>query len=397
MKVSLTRQVLFLAVLALVLGVLNNLRPSARIEWVRDWKDFSELAPSETAPVPEEPADGEVEEALSEDEIMAGVTDKIAGNFQITDIDLKTAERFHRYAKEFTLWIDARSPELYEQGHIESALLCYINDKNNYLPEIEAQIAQRQPLALVVYCKGADCTDSHHLAEDLFTMGHENIFVYKDGFQEWYKAGLPVAGELADQPVSEQTETGETARAPLEEKPPGMYLEHVLRDLIPFALGFVFLLLWPKSRRSAAVRVIAALVVGLFFIWAAVPKVAQPFAFAKSIWNYDLLAGPLINIAALYLPMLELLAGLALVFFVFRRPGGVVTGALLVLFIGAVSINMLRGHDFNCGCTSDKVYLTQIYLEGWSDKITLLLRDFGLLVMSALACLKPQSGNLSRF
>ena len=395
MKVSLARQVLILAVLALVLGFLNNLRPSAKIEWVRDWKDFSELANTPVAP--ETPTEEEDSEGLSEDEIMAKVTDQIAGNFKITDIGLKTAEQFIRYAKEFTLWIDARSPELFEQGHIESAMLCYINDKNNYLPEIEAQIAERQPLALIVYCKGADCTDSHHLAEDLFAMGYENIFVYKDGFQEWYKAGLPIEGALTEDAAGVQGDQGGQIRESLDEKPPGMYLEHVLRDLIPFALGIAFLLFWPKSRKSSAARVISCLVVGLFFIWAAWPKIMHPFAFAKSIWNYDLLAGPLINLAALYMPMLELLAGLSLVVLVFRRPGSVVVSALLVLFIGAVSINMLRGHDFNCGCTSDKVYLTEMYLQGWNDKVTLLLRDFGLLVMSVLAFLKPKAewGRLS--
>lgn len=391
MNISPLKQVILLCVLALVFGVLNNFRPNAQIQWVRDWKDFSELAEKETVelPPPEDLAE-ETGAPLSDEEIMAAVTEQIGSNFQITDIGIKTAQNFHKYAKDFTLWIDARSPELYEEGHIEGALLCFINDKNSYLPDIEARIAELQPLALIVYCKGADCTDSHHLAEDLFAKGYENIFVYKDGFDHWHEAGLPIAGTLADAPAPSTSETTASVTPEPAAEKQGMYLEHVLRDMIPFVLGLVFLIGWKKSRRSKKVAVFSAIFVGLFFIWAAFPKVMQPFAFAKSIWNYDLLPGSLINLSALGMPMLELFAGLALIFWVFRKGGGLVTAGLLVLFILAVGFNMLRGHEFNCGCTSNKVYLTEMFLSGWNEKITLILRDIGLLVMSALTFLKPE-------
>lgn len=391
MNSSLVKQVIVMAVLATVLAVLNNFRPNAKIKWVRDWQDFSELANKEVMDDPVAPViESSPEEELDEATLMAQLTDQIAGNFQVTDIGIDTAKRFHQYAKDFTLWIDARSPDLFEQGHVEGAMLCYINDKNTYLPDIEAKIAELQPLSLIIYCKGADCTDSHHLAEDLFGMGYENIFVYKDGYGKWLEAGLPVGGADANATAVENGEAVVTSSA-TEEKPPGMYLEHVLRDMIPFVLGLGFLVFWKRSRQSQALTYTAGLIVGLFFIWAAFPKILQPFAFAKSIWNYDILPGALINISALGMPMLELVAGLGLVFWLFRKGGGAITAGLLILFVVAVGFNMLRGHEFNCGCTSDKVYLTSVYLEGWNDKITLILRDLGLLVMSLLAVLHPKN------
>ena len=65
---------------------------------------------------------------------------------------------------------------------------------------------------------------------------------------------------------------------------------------------------------------------------------------------------------------------------------------LLVVFIVAVSFNVLRGHEFNCGCTSSATWFTDIYLTGWNDKLMLILRDLGLLVMSLLAFKLP-NGN----
>ena len=61
---------------------------------------------------------------------------------------------------------------------------------------------------------------------------------------------------------------------------------------------------------------------GIIFIVAAVEKIADPPSFAHMIYNYRLVPGGLINISALAMPWVELLAGLALVLGVWTRPGG---------------------------------------------------------------------------
>jgi len=317
----------------------------------------------------------------------------VAANLGITDIDLAGAYRIFRYAADLTLWIDAREPALFEEGHIKGAQLLYLYDESTYLPLIEAKIEELNPVALVVYCKGKDCTDSHHLAQDLQDRGHANIFVYRDGFDDWYAAGYAIEGALASaaKPAGAAAAADAGTAAPAltlpEKRPPGMYLEHILRDLLPFVFGFLLLVFWKKTAHSRTWVLSASVVVGLFFIWAAFPKIENPFEFAKNIWNYDIAPAVLVNITALIMPMLELICGIGLVTGAYRRGSSLLVGVLLLIFIAAVGFNVVRGHEFNCGCTSQQTVFSQVYLEGWNDKITLLLRDLGLLVMSAMALL----------
>ncbi|CAM2068415.1 Methylamine utilization protein MauE [Sulfidibacter corallicola] len=349
--------------------------------------DVSVTANTETAET--DTNEGSVEGDPSE------VADFVTSHVGISDIDLLRARQIYEFAGDFTLWIDARSGELFDKGHIKGAQLLHLYEKHDYMPQVMAVIEEKQPVALVVYCKGKECTDSHHLAEDLQAQGYENIFVYKDGFDDWYKAGYPIVGTLAEAPATGEggtatgeggTATAQAERPPLEtEKPPGMYLEHVVRDMVPFVLGLLLLVFWKPSRQSPAALWGSCLMVGAFFIWAAYPKIANPFLFAKDIWNYDLAPAFMINISALWLPMIELLAALAVMTGILRRGGGLVISGLLVIFIVAVSANVLRGHEFNCGCTSTATMFTDTYLPGWNDKYTLILRDIGLLAMSWLA------------
>ena len=55
---------------------------------------------------------------------------------------------------------------------------------------------------------------------------------------------------------------------------------------------------------TMAVRV----VVGVVFVSASVYKIIDPGSFARSIWYYHLMPGSLINLIALVLPWVELLA-----------------------------------------------------------------------------------------
>ncbi len=45
---------------------------------------------------------------------------------------------------------------------------------------------------MVVYCSGGDCEDSKILSEKLGMTGFYNIYVYKEGFPDWERRGLPV-------------------------------------------------------------------------------------------------------------------------------------------------------------------------------------------------------------
>jgi hypothetical protein len=169
-----------------------------------------------------------------------------------------------------------------------------------------------------------------------------------------------------------------------------MYAEHVLRDMIPFAFGLLLLGWWRRSERSPLLLLSSGMILGLFFVFAAIPKIAAPFAFAKAIWNYDLVPGPLVNLGGFLMPWFELVFALSVLagLFLKRRSlaclkaGSLVMALLLVLFIAAVGWNLARGHVFDCGCTGNLVFFPHWFWAGWDDKITLICRDLGLLAMA---------------
>ncbi len=98
--------------------------------------------------------------------------------------------------------------------------------------------------------------------------------------------------------------------------------------------------------------IIARLIMVGIFIYASIDKIAHPAAFAKDVYNYQILPDALINLTALVLPWLELLLGLCLLIGVWM-PGAVLSAnGLLLVFLAALLFNMARGLDVNCGCFS---------------------------------------------
>jgi uncharacterized membrane protein YphA (DoxX/SURF4 family) len=92
------------------------------------------------------------------------------------------------------------------------------------------------------------------------------------------------------------------------------------------------------------------LLIGGMFIYAAVYKIIEPGSFAKSIWYYHLVPGNLINLMALVLPWLEMLAGLALIIGVFYRGAVLWVNLMMIVFIIALTTTISRGINIDCGC-----------------------------------------------
>ncbi|HVT45670.1 MAG TPA: MauE/DoxX family redox-associated membrane protein [Thermoanaerobaculia bacterium] len=126
------------------------------------------------------------------------------------------------------------------------------------------------------------------------------------------------------------------------------------------------------------VRVQIAL--GVIFIAAALPKIVDPPSFAHMIYNYRILPGPLVNITALMLPWVELIAGVALVFGLWRRSSTAIIGALLAIFIAGISLNLLRDNPIDCGCF-DVSAAGKTAAERFHDMRMVILRDIGMLLM----------------
>lgn len=95
---------------------------------------------------------------------------------------------------------------------------------------------------------------------------------------------------------------------------------------------------------------IVALTIGGTFIYAGVIKAMDPIAFANDIDNYKILPWPLTVRLAFYLPWLEILCGLAVIFGLLYRGGLLILTALISIFIAASVIAKARGLDITCGC-----------------------------------------------
>jgi hypothetical protein len=127
------------------------------------------------------------------------------------------------------------------------------------------------------------------------------------------------------------------------------------------------------------VRVQIAL--GAVFVASAIPKLADPPAFAHMVYNYRLLPGTLVNALALVMPWIELLVGILLVVGAWRREAALVAAVLLVVFLGAIGWNLARGHAIDCGCF-DVRSAGKTPEQLLADMKWVMLRDVGLLLLA---------------
>ena len=95
-------------------------------------------------------------------------------------------------------------------------------------------------------------------------------------------------------------------------------------------------------------------ILGLTFIYASYHKIIAPEDFAKIIYGYDLFPQDLINLIAIILPFLELVSGLFLILGIYPRSAVLIVNGMLFTFIIVLSVNLIRGHQFDCGCFSAK-------------------------------------------
>jgi uncharacterized membrane protein YphA (DoxX/SURF4 family) len=115
------------------------------------------------------------------------------------------------------------------------------------------------------------------------------------------------------------------------------------------------------------------IIFGAIFIYASLDKIAEPGQFARIVYNYHLVPGSLVNIFALILPVSELIAGLCLI------SGTLYDGArnylllLMPVFIIAISINLFRGIDLECGCFT-------VSSKAKSHGLQLIIRDIIYLI-----------------
>ncbi len=80
-------------------------------------------------------------------------------------------------------------PAHYAQGHLPGAINLPLE---GLLARVTALVSQRDA-ALVLYCSGPTCNNSHIAQRKLSELGYRNVRVYAGGKSDWKAAGLALA------------------------------------------------------------------------------------------------------------------------------------------------------------------------------------------------------------
>jgi putative oxidoreductase len=120
------------------------------------------------------------------------------------------------------------------------------------------------------------------------------------------------------------------------------------------------------------------LFLGGFYVVAGAVKIPDPGRFAEAVANYRLLPHELINLAAIILPWVEVVAGLFLILGLWLRASAWLINAMTVLFIVAIGSAVARGLSIECGCFGT-VGGREVGLKAIAEDVLLLA--FGLWIL----------------
>lgn len=124
--------------------------------------------------------------------------------------------------------------------------------------------------------------------------------------------------------------------------------------------------------------------IAIVFLAAALPKIADPAAFALQVQHFRLTPPGIENLIAITLPWVELTAALAILLRLQPRAGAVVTAGLMTVFAVAVASAAARHLDIECGCFGTA--------DGTRVGLLKLAEDLGLLALAGVASLEPRPG-----
>jgi uncharacterized membrane protein YphA (DoxX/SURF4 family) len=121
-----------------------------------------------------------------------------------------------------------------------------------------------------------------------------------------------------------------------------------------------------------------AAALGGLFIYAGLLKSVGlgPLTFLDDIRSFHMLGDPWAALLAIFLPMLEITCGVALIIGFCRRGALLLLLAMLIGFLIAIAITWVRGIDITCGCFGKQ--------DGPSNHLDLIVRDVVLLAIAAL-------------
>ena len=110
------------------------------------------------------------------------------GAIQATPFD-EAVRMFH---SRKVLFLDARSPEDFQKGHIKGA----VNLPDYRFDEVFGRVAAQLDEAegIITYCDGEECVLGLNLARKLSRLGYNNVTYISNGWTTWQQHNLPIAG-----------------------------------------------------------------------------------------------------------------------------------------------------------------------------------------------------------
>jgi len=105
------------------------------------------------------------------------------------------AEAEEMYYAHAAIFLDARAPEVYDEGHIEGAL--NLSWENLPWDDFDTKLAETlrdfsTETTFIAYCDGEGCSLSGELAMAMLDRGYTNVRVLVNGWTLWNDRGLPV-------------------------------------------------------------------------------------------------------------------------------------------------------------------------------------------------------------
>ena len=248
------------------------------------------------------------------------------------------------FNKKSAIFIDARDSEDYNSGHIENA----INIPFDYYEDYEDVINELDDTAPhVIYCSGEECSLSMDLADYFFNeLAFENILIFEGGWPQWRDADLPSSLNISAIIDSSPTKTIINLDVIISWT--------TLISAIFIALHFLlikgYISISIPGINTLDITIIPRIILGFVFIIASYHKILDPASFSNNIHNFHITPSAVENLAALFIPWLELILGVFLIFGVFLEGSISLTIGLYIFFIFILSQAVFRGIDVHCGC-----------------------------------------------
>jgi rhodanese-related sulfurtransferase len=107
--------------------------------------------------------------------------------------EISVAEARRALEEGTALFLDARSPDLFEEGHIPGAYNMPPDKFDDDFPSLADLIEAAG--TIVVYCDSPSCSDSIQVAERLLEYGFENTRVLTASWEGWLESNGPVESE----------------------------------------------------------------------------------------------------------------------------------------------------------------------------------------------------------